>query len=581
VDRPWVPPAWALALSLLLLGPVLLPGYVLTYDMVWVPDLVLRGDFLGLGSSLPRAVPSDAVVAVLDEVVPGMLLQKAVLLSTLVVAGLGAWRLVPAHQPAAQLAASALYVWNPFVAERLGIGHWPLLMAYASLPWLLLTVRRWAAGERAVPSLVLWLGFASLSPAGGVIAALFALVCVGVPGRDHLGSNTRRRLIVTGCVAAALNAPWIAAGALHGSGSLSDSAGVSAFATRGEGDLPPLLTLLGLGGIWNAEVVPASRLAWPGLAALLVVVSLCALGLARWRADVDTADRRALVVAAAAGLVVALAGSVAPEQVGWFVAHVPGVGLVRDGARFVALLAPLLATLFGVGVAAVGAAMPGRHVGVAVATGLVLSPVALLPDAALGLSGQLRPVPFPSEFDTARQALEARREAGRNGDLLVLPFSSYRRPSWNHERRTLDPLGRYFPVNYLASDTLVVSGRSIAGEDPRARRLTPLLVSLRGEDLESALRDEGIAWVVVDREAQQALPARVPAPEMGADLVIHDGDLLTLWEVPGPTARPETGLGTAVLLGAAWLAAIGTLGASLVLAGRRAMRSGARVRRAP
>ena len=62
---------WSLALALLLLGPALGPGYVLSYDMVWVPDLALRPDFLGLGSGLPRAVPSDAVVSVLDEVVPG------------------------------------------------------------------------------------------------------------------------------------------------------------------------------------------------------------------------------------------------------------------------------------------------------------------------------------------------------------------------------------------------------------------------------------------------------------------------------------------------------------------------------
>ena len=33
---------WSLLLALLLLGPALGPGYVLAYDMVWVPDLALR-----------------------------------------------------------------------------------------------------------------------------------------------------------------------------------------------------------------------------------------------------------------------------------------------------------------------------------------------------------------------------------------------------------------------------------------------------------------------------------------------------------------------------------------------------------
>src|SRR4029079_16295065 len=85
---------WALALALLVLGPAHGAGFVLIRDMVWVPDLALTGDALGLGSGLPRAVPSDAVVAVLDEVVPGMLLQKLVLVLALAAGGVGAARLL-------------------------------------------------------------------------------------------------------------------------------------------------------------------------------------------------------------------------------------------------------------------------------------------------------------------------------------------------------------------------------------------------------------------------------------------------------------------------------------------------------
>ena len=71
-DTPVV--GWSLVVALLVLGPGLGDGFLLVRDMVWVPDLALRADVLGLGSGLPRAVPSDAVVAVLDEVVPGLLL---------------------------------------------------------------------------------------------------------------------------------------------------------------------------------------------------------------------------------------------------------------------------------------------------------------------------------------------------------------------------------------------------------------------------------------------------------------------------------------------------------------------------
>src|ERR671920_101809 len=42
------PTAWAAALATLLLGGALGPGFVLSYDMVWVPDLGLGPDALGL-----------------------------------------------------------------------------------------------------------------------------------------------------------------------------------------------------------------------------------------------------------------------------------------------------------------------------------------------------------------------------------------------------------------------------------------------------------------------------------------------------------------------------------------------------
>jgi hypothetical protein len=574
------PALWSSALAVLMLGGALGPGYVLTYDMVWVPELAMRGDFWGTGSSLPRAVPSDLVVALLDGIVPGMLLQKAVLLGTLVLAGTGAARLVRGPGLVGlvgPLAAATLYVWNPFVVERLGIGHWPLLMTYASLPWIHLCARRLASGERVLPLLVLWLAFASLSPVGGLVAGAMAVIGVAASGRAVL----RSLLWTTGAVVA-VNAPWIVAGAIHGSGTVSDPTAVALFAAQGEGVLPPWAAALGLGGIWNAEVVPASRTTWVGLAATVLVVAVCVAGVRLWRQGAARADQVALAVPAVLGLALALVGAGAPDAVAWVVAHVPGAGLLRDGTRFLALAAPLQALLFGYGVARLAAA-PKRGLGVSLGTALVLAPVAVMPDGALGLTGRLDAVAFPGEYATARQALEDSRSAEHDGDVLLLPFTSYRRPDWNDGRRTLDPLGRYFPVDYLASDTLVVSGQEIAGEDLRARRVGEHLASLDGRELEQALAGEGIGWVVADHAAAAALA------DVGADddrygtevdlpdaAVLHRGSLLTVWHLPpGDEAvrSPADRVPFVVLLALAWSLAAGAVGVALVAAGLRLAKS--------
>ncbi|WP_224273976.1 hypothetical protein [Nocardioides lacusdianchii] len=570
-----LPVLWPLALAVLMLGGALLPGYVLTYDMVWVPDLTLRGDFLGLGSSLPRAVPSDLVVAVLDEVVPGMVLQKAVLLGTLVLAGAGAWRMVPGGSVLGGLAASTLYVWNPFVVERLVIGHWPLLMTYAALPWIHLCARRVVSDGRAWPGLVLWLAFASLSPVGGLVAGGLAVVGVAASGR-----GAWRPAAWTMCAVAAVNAPWAVAGVLHGSGSLSDPAAVRLFSAQGEGVLPAWAAVLGLGGIWNAEVVPGSRTTWVAVVALVLVLTTCAVGLGPWRRLTSRADRRALAIPALIGLVLALAGAAVPGTVGWLVEQVPGAGLARDGTRFVALVAPLQAVLLGLGVSRVVDLVPVRALGLTLGTVLVLSPVTLMPDAVAGVSGRLGAVGFPMEYADARGALSASQRAGHTGDVLVLPFTSYRRPEWNDGRRTLDPLGRYLPVDYLASDTLVVSGVTIPGEDLRAQRVASALGSLEGVELEHALSGEGIGWVVLDSEASQALVAAGADdtrygldPVLAQARVLHDGKTMTLWELPRQGAaspRGSLGIPARVVLGLAWLAAAVALSGAVLVRGRRA-----------
>src|SRR5439155_1159758 len=49
----------------------------------------------------------------------------------------GAAALLPREPWFARLAAGVFYTWNPFVAERLIIGQWALLLGYAGLPWVL------------------------------------------------------------------------------------------------------------------------------------------------------------------------------------------------------------------------------------------------------------------------------------------------------------------------------------------------------------------------------------------------------------------------------------------------------------
>ena len=243
--RRWLLLAYAVVLSVVVLGPALRPGYALTYDMVFTPHESLLPWTLGAGSALPRSVPQDAVIAALNVLLPGWLLQKTALIAALVLAGFGASRCVPG--PGAWVAVT-LAIWNPYVAERLVQGHWSLLLAYACVPWIVSAARaqRW-------PSVALWCALAALTPSGGVLAAAIAIPAVVLmPGR-------RLRKATWSLVIVAINLPWLIPAFVHAS---APPAGTDSFAIRAEGPWGTVLTALGLGGIWNGDAVLPSRSLW-------------------------------------------------------------------------------------------------------------------------------------------------------------------------------------------------------------------------------------------------------------------------------------------------------------------------------
>ncbi|HEU5038325.1 MAG TPA: hypothetical protein VFT70_15050 [Nocardioides sp.] len=548
-------PAWTVVLAVLVLGPALGPGYLLTYDMVWVPDLALRSDFVGLGTALPRAVPSDAVVAALDEVLPGMLLQKVVLLGALVLGGLGADRLA-GRSTVARLVAVSVYVWSPYVVERLWLGHWPLLLCWAVLPWLVTEGVRLRTDPRLGAALPFLLLAGSLSANAGLMAAA-TLLAVGATRR------TASRLVV---LALAANAPWIVAGLLHLGSATSSTAG-AVFGLDAEGPLPAPLAALTLGGVWNAEVVPSSRemLVLP-LVLTLAYAALAVAGARPLARRLGARTTTALVALWAVGYAVAVLSWAAPDAIGWFAGHVPAGGLLRDGTRSLALCAPLTVALVASGAEWCAGRAPRLLVGVAGA----LLPLAFLPDAAWGVSGVLEPADYPAEWAQARAALGA-----GHGDLLVLPFTSYRAPAWNHDRKVLDPLPRYLRPNYVVNDQLAVDGRIIAGEDPRVPDVLDALALPDAGDRAVALADLGIGAVVRDRSVPTT--ATYDAPVAGR--VVHDGEELevTLLDVPVDVRAAPAGWRIALALAwAAFLAvpAAGAWNVSRVISSRMRMRQG-------
>ncbi|MEU7863150.1 hypothetical protein [Nonomuraea sp. NPDC049141] len=515
-----------LALGCLALGPALGWGFVLVQDMVFVPDPAFSRFTFGLAGGAPRVVPSDAVVTALASVLPAELVQKAILLGIFVLGCSGAALLVPAGFLGARLVAGAYYVWNPYVAERLLMGQWALLLGYAGLPWVVRAVR---AGRGLLPAV--------LPAAVGGFAAMTVTALTALPVRpdrvgpltarpakpDHTGLRTALRArpdhvgpltalqvagrrVRVGVVLLAVSLPWLLLALLRPGGLSGDPVGVDAFAARADGPFGAVGSLLSLGGIWNANAVPA------GYETAVGSVARLALAVAGIVGFVLMKDRpRGLGVAAAIGFGIACLGVTEPGRVAfrWLVGVWGGFAVFRDAQQFVAPLA-LLAAL-GLGALTEKA---GRWAGL-----MVLVPLAVLPTLAWGGAGALRAVSYPESWSQAREVI---RRDPRPGDVLVLPFESYRRFPWNGDRAVLDPAQRYFAVpgrNVVANDSVRVGNMVVGAEDTRSRAVERVLEA-PSPDLAAA----GFRYVVVDA-GTPAERRRFDGWLSGASLLVAIDDL--------------------------------------------------------
>lgn len=527
-------------------APLFGPGYLLLRDAVSTPRSYLSDAALGLAEAAPRALPQDFAVALMSSVIDGGLAVKLLVVVGLWLAGWGAARLAAEVLRSAggagnstgaglagQFVAATLAIWNPYVAERLLQGHWSLIVGYGCLPWVaaaMLRLREPEPGWADVGALVFWIALAGLTPTGLMLAASVAVACVFAPGADW----PRWRCAAVALGAALIAAlPWLSAAVVASSLAPSQAEGVAAFAARAEPGLGTLGTLASLGGIWNGEAVPDSRTTLFAVIAAVVLLGIVALGLPvviRNRAAVPLLCLAALAVVVPA-LMATGPGLAAVEAT---VRALPGLGVLRDAQKWVALAVPGYALAGAAAVVTLRQKLPGLP---AAATALICCAalITTLPDLAWGVGGKVAPVVYPTGWATVAAMI--------NDDprpVAVLPVDSMRRFEWAGDAPVLDPLPRWVRADVLSTGDLTIGGRTVPGEGERARAVQQMLLSGADRD---RLADAGVGWVVVESggaTATLALP------------VAYRDDDITLYRVGGDLpAAPGRGVMLAAHL--AWL----------------------------
>jgi hypothetical protein len=326
--------------------------------------------------------------------------------------------------------------------------------------------------------------------------------------------------------------PWLVASTVTDSLSSTQAEGVSTFAARAEPGLGTLVSLASLGGIWNADAVPASRTTLFAVVAAVVLLAVVALGLPvvlRRPAAVP------LLILAAVAVVVPAAMATGPGMalVEATIRTVPGLGVVRDAQKWVALAVPAYSLAGAAAVITLRRRIPAPATAFICCAALM----ATLPDLAWGLGGRLAPLAYPPAWTAVSTMI--------NDDprpVAVLPVDSMRRFAWAGEAPVLDPLPRWVRADVMTTGDLTVAGRTVPGEGARAREVQRLL--LTGADRDK-LAAAGVGWVVVESVWHTGWSAPVlPLP------VAYRDENLTLYRVGGDHPAADR---RGVVLAAHWV----------------------------
>ncbi len=503
--RRW--PAWlsCAALALLVVGPWLRPGYVLTLDMIFTPTL-----------HLPHVVDNTYIFRIflhaLNFVIPSQLIEKIILFLIFFLSSFGMYRLlrqlfgqgqVSDYQKVGASVASTLYAINPFTYDRLMAGQYLVLLGYALIPFFVMSLRSFAQKPSVWRSVRLagWatlIGAVSIHTLGMLFVLILAAIGVYVRLSQHKLLDILRFGGMTIAVFVAANSYWLLP-LVIGKGSLASQihsfgpGDLAAFATEGSTLLAKVGNVLQLQGFWLAShdlyLRPAMQVpSWHILALLMWV--LVVLGLVvMWRQQ-----RRSLALWI--GSVVVVGALLATGYFSGVLQHLPLYDGYREPQKFAALVAFGFCVCVAHGVAGMlgylkreaGTTFTAVMGSMALALPLVLTAVLLW-----GCHGQLSSRTYPAEWTAANAQLN--RDPS-DFQVLFLPWHLYMRFGFSG-RIIANPAPLFFDKTTIVSDDAELDGAAPSGATAATQQLDQLLAAAPRHNQARAFAKLNIKYILL------------------------------------------------------------------------------------
>lgn len=538
----WLPYLAYALLSLAILGPLLQPGYILTLDMVFTPDMDYAGQLYGLDEWLVVAdAPRYLFIQLLSNIAPAWLVQKVILFLIFFLCGVGAHRLSPSGGVGSYF-AGLLYTVNPFTYVRFLAGQWGMLAAFALIPFALkafLDLMENASIKNAMK-------VALLSSLVGIFQLhgfflLFGSFIIVLLIRLLVKRREPATLIQLGkyvgfsaAMFLGLNLYWLVP-TLTATGTIIQQIGFQDlifFAAKPTSSLGIAFDIVSMHGFWRGGYIYTKDILpfWWLLFSLILFLAVHGFW-TRYRDPRLGWKVVSLSAIASVSFLLALGAAITVTQPFWQWAgeHVPLLGAFRDSQKYIALLCLAYSYLGGLGAAEISQEVGQRKKRMPRAAGTIAVIIILLTPLGynftmFGFQGHVGTTDYPREWYQVNEYLN-RDEDDYN--VLFLPWHLYMDYSWlpNRDQRLINPAGEFLDKPVIAGDNIEVPGIYSQSTRPVSKYIEFLLDNKdKLDNFGELLAPLNIKYVILAHEADfESLQFLYQQPDLS--LVLENEEL--------------------------------------------------------
>ncbi len=483
------------------------PGYVLTLDMVFTPQMPAPVDVLG---SFRNGWPYRWLLHGLSLVLPGWIVQKLMFVTLFLALGGCAYRfLLPKASPSTRTLAGLFYLFNPFVYTRFLAGQWGILLSYAFLPLVFYFADFRENDEKPIWKRALGLGLSlALIFVGSLHLGIMAVFLVAFQLIGTFPFRSRRAwfgLIGAVCMALVATSYWTVPALMRQGESVVasfDTRHLEAFKTVSDPHLGTLGNVLTLNGFWGErepwarQWLWAKEVPWLWYPMAVVLAAFILLGIVRTIREKET--RRQAISLLVLGILSAIfavgeGDSFLRPINSWLFEHIGFWNGFRDSQKWAAILALVYAWFF-----ASGLELRGKAVRIGATFAVILYTFPML----FGFWGQLTPVWYPDSWRNANEMFSRDPHC----KALFLPWHQYYPLKFNHDILTANPARNYFNCEMIVSRQVELGGIGLQGPiDPAYDAIEGVVTGKDGYSPAQSialLREAGIHYVVFSTDLE-------------------------------------------------------------------------------